>query len=223
MSEGLVKKKKIRGGHRSSATRTISTIYETIESTVDRETVMTMLLQCKLTLKEKLETIKRYDDEILELVGDEEVENEIEQADIFKERVHRAIIDVTSAIETSRPTHDSTLHTVEPHVAAATSPVVTSPPPEASGPPVTTVSVSVPSTEASDIPVTSTTVSSTPVTLLTSSSLTSTTLTSAPPSISASPMVGLPVTLPVFSTPLLLSSGARTASTSSSSIPPGVT
>ena len=100
MSEGLAKKKKIRGGHRSSATHTISTIYETIESTVNRESVMITLLQCKLMLKEKLETIKRYDDEILELVGDEEVENEIEQA----HRVHRAIIDVTSAIETSRPT-----------------------------------------------------------------------------------------------------------------------
>ena len=71
---------------------------------------MITLLQCKLTLKEKLDTIKRYDDEILELVGDEEIENEIEQADIFKEKVHRAIIDVSSAIETNGPSHDSTLH-----------------------------------------------------------------------------------------------------------------
>ena len=103
MSEGLAKKKRIRGGHRSSATRTITTVYETIESMLDRESVMTTLLQCKLMLKEKLDTIKRYDDEILELVGDEEIENEIEQADIFNERVHRAIIiiDVSSVIETN--------------------------------------------------------------------------------------------------------------------------
>ena len=89
MSERLPKKKKIQGGHRLSTTRI-----------VDRELVMTTLLQCTLTLKEKLETIKRYDDEILELVG---VENEIKQADIFKERIHRAILSgQPSGIRTNR-------------------------------------------------------------------------------------------------------------------------
>ena len=49
-------------------------------------------------------------------MGDKEIENEIEQADIFNERVHRAISDVSSAIETNRPSHDSTLHTAESHL-----------------------------------------------------------------------------------------------------------
>ena len=70
MSEGLNRKKKIRGGHRSSATRTINEVYETIESTADRGSVITKLMQCKLTLGDKLTIMKRYDDEILELIGD---------------------------------------------------------------------------------------------------------------------------------------------------------
>ena len=59
---------------------------------------MTKLRQCKLALQEKLEIIKQFDDEILQLVNDEEVENETEHADTFKERVHRAMIDSSRAL-----------------------------------------------------------------------------------------------------------------------------
>ena len=208
MAEGLSRRKKIRGGHRSSATRTISEIYETIESTTERELVITKLMQCKLTLEEKLKTIKRYDDEILELVEDEEVEDEVDQADTFNERVHRAMIDVTSAIETKRAAHSiaTSPPVVESHVAVATSTVVTGATFEASVIPVTTVAASIPSTEAADILVTSATVTSAP------SGITMGSTTTASTSI-----VELPATPSVvFSTPLLLSSGARTTLTPSS-------
>ena len=92
MNEGLSRKNKIRG-HRSSTTRIINQIYETVESTDEVELVVTKLRQCNLALQEKLEIIKQLDDETLQLVDDEEVENEIEQADTFKERVQRAMID----------------------------------------------------------------------------------------------------------------------------------
>lgn len=46
-------------------------------------------MQFKLTLKEKSRAIKRYDDEILGLVEDEEVEDETDQVDTFIERTHR--------------------------------------------------------------------------------------------------------------------------------------
>ena len=228
MSEGLNRKKKIRGGHRSSATRTINEVYETIESTADRGSVITKLMQCKLTLEDKLVIMQRYDNEILELIGDQEVEDEIDQADTFNERVHRAIIDATSAIET-KSVLDAVPSppTVEPQLIAATSTVVTSAPAEVSSLPVTTAAATIPSTEASDIPVTSATVTSTPIILstgLSGSLLASPTVTSVSPNITVglttnpctSP-VELPVIPPViFSTPLLLSSGARTTLTSSS-------
>ena len=54
---------------------------------------MAELLQYKLSLEEKLSTLTRLDGEILDLVAEEEVEDEIEQADVFKERIHFVMID----------------------------------------------------------------------------------------------------------------------------------
>ena len=54
MSEGLSRKKRVRGGHRGSATRILQEVYDTIESTVDRDSIMTRLEQCKISLEEKL-------------------------------------------------------------------------------------------------------------------------------------------------------------------------
>ena len=88
----------MRGGHRSSATRTIAALREAIETTEDLDSVVTKLEQCRITLKEKLEILKQLDEEILELVEDDEVDNEIEQADIFKERIHVAIIESNKAL-----------------------------------------------------------------------------------------------------------------------------
>ena len=96
MSEGLSRKKKVRGGHKSPAKHTIAALYETIESTENPDS---KLEQCTITLKEKLDTLKQLDEEILVLLDDEEVEDKIEQADIFRERIQVAIIDATAAIE----------------------------------------------------------------------------------------------------------------------------
>ena len=71
-------------GHPASTKHTIALLYEAIETTEDLESVVTKLEQCRITLKEKLETLKQLDEEILELVEDSEVDNEIEQADTFK-------------------------------------------------------------------------------------------------------------------------------------------
>ena len=102
--EILSRKKRVRGGHRGSTKRTITELYEAIESTDEGEAIITKLRQCKLALEEKLETVKQIDDQILELVPDEELDSEIEQADIFRERVQRSIIDATNAIEARRTT-----------------------------------------------------------------------------------------------------------------------
>ena len=102
MAEGLNRKRKVRGGHRASTKHTIALLYEAIETTEDLESVVTKLEQCRITLKEKLETLKQLDEEILELVEDSEVDNEIEQADTFKERTHVAIIAANKALETKQ-------------------------------------------------------------------------------------------------------------------------
>ena len=50
------------------------------------------LQQHKLMLKEKLETLTTLDQEILALVEDSAIEDEIEQADVFKERLQHSTI-----------------------------------------------------------------------------------------------------------------------------------
>ena len=99
MPEGHTRKRKVRGGHRGSIKFTISELFELIQSTDEAELAIPRLMQCKLALEEKLETVKLIDDQILELVPDEEVEDEIKQADIFKKKVQRAIIDASTTIE----------------------------------------------------------------------------------------------------------------------------
>ena len=48
-------------------------------------------MQCKVSLNEKLDRLRKLDEQILTLVKDDDIENEIEQADQFKERIQQAI------------------------------------------------------------------------------------------------------------------------------------
>ena len=99
-----MKKKSIRVGHKTSATKTIRQIENFIASeTPDRE----KLLLLRLTLNEKLETIKALDTKVIELIEeDEALASEIEQVDNYKEGVFQALIRidrVTKAPSTRSP------------------------------------------------------------------------------------------------------------------------
>ena len=99
MAEGLSRKKKMRGGYRASTQRIICQVYETIESTEGVEAVCNKLEQYKVVLKEKLDTIKQLDADILDLVEENDLEEEIGLADEFKEKVRKAMFDSTKTIE----------------------------------------------------------------------------------------------------------------------------
>ena len=74
--------------HRSSATRLMRQIEEatgTADITLDK------LLQWKVTLNEKLTKIRTLDDEILALIDNDAIDDEIEQADVFSERLQQMI------------------------------------------------------------------------------------------------------------------------------------
>ena len=95
MAEALTKKK-IRSGHRASATWMVNQVGETItafEADPTTELDVKGLLQLKLSLDEKLSTLKKLDGEILELV-DGAVEEEIDQADAYKEGVYAATVNI---------------------------------------------------------------------------------------------------------------------------------
>ena len=223
--QGLTRKKRVRGGHRASANRTIAQMYEAKESADDRESVLTKLMQCKLSLQGKLDTVRQLDDEILELVDDADVDDEIEQADIFNEKLQVAIIDVTAAIEARRtgraPSPRSlTVGTTTASLTVASSTEV---------PSASTVSTSA-TTVTSDTLTEAVSVSSSSATapvispseLHTDSALTtSTSGTSSGSSAIATSTLPIELTLPVlptstvFSTPSLCPPGATTFLTSS--------
>ena len=90
MAEALARKKRIPAGHKASATKTIRQIEEILTSDAPDKERLSLL---RLTLNEKLETIKALDIEVIELIVEEEaLAGEIEQADDYKEGVFRALI-----------------------------------------------------------------------------------------------------------------------------------
>ena len=84
------KKKRVRAGHRASASRLIAQVESTDESPELNAPMMNRIVQ---TLKEKLDIIRKLDEEILEAISEEEeIKDEIEQADIYREKIDMAII-----------------------------------------------------------------------------------------------------------------------------------
>ena len=104
----MTKRKRIRAGHKASATKTVRQIDE-ILSTESPDKSRLLLLH--LTLKGKLETIKALDSEVIELIEDEEaLTEEIEQADGYRESILSALIridelDKTLPIDTDSHPH----------------------------------------------------------------------------------------------------------------------
>ena len=68
MTEVLARKKRVRAGHRASATRIISRATTILDS---EDPDLMKLSQLKLSLQEKLDVLKQLDGEILGLVDEE--------------------------------------------------------------------------------------------------------------------------------------------------------
>ena len=68
MAEALAKKKRIQVGHKASATKMMGKIDSILGAGSPDTSTLSLM---KLTLQEKLETIKVLDSEIVELIDDE--------------------------------------------------------------------------------------------------------------------------------------------------------
>ena len=99
MAEALAKKKRIRAGHRASATKFTRQIEEVLAGdTPDKERLSLL----RMNLSEKLEVIKTLDSEVIELIEDEEaLATEIEQADGYKETIFSALIRIDRATKST--------------------------------------------------------------------------------------------------------------------------
>ena len=98
MAEGLVKKRRIRAGHKAVITKRLSEVKGILE-TVEREPGepgepdLVKLAQLKMALTEKLEVLKQLDNEILDLLeSEEDITREIEQSDTFNQRVYETLV-----------------------------------------------------------------------------------------------------------------------------------
>ena len=95
MSKEELTRKKIRAGHRASVTRLLT----------DNK-----LAQLKLSLHEKLETLKQLDSGIVDPTPEDGLDEEIEQADGYKDGVYPALTLIDKALNTkpSPPTPAAT-------------------------------------------------------------------------------------------------------------------
>ena len=87
-TEAVSRKKRIRAGHRGSVMKTISQVYEAL---LESEANSSKLGQQRLTLAEKLDVLKKLDKDILNAIAEDNLEDKIEQADSFRDKIHLAI------------------------------------------------------------------------------------------------------------------------------------
>ena len=100
MAEKLARNRRQRAGHRSSAKRIISSVIDVVGggdiSQVREHEIK--LKQQRDSLQQKLNTLRQLDAEILDLVAEEEIEGEIERADLLEENVQLAIANIENAL-----------------------------------------------------------------------------------------------------------------------------
>ena len=84
----LSRKKNVRGGHRASATKMVRKAEELF---AQEDPNHSQLARIRLSLQEKLSILKELDSEVVDLVKEEEVAHEIEQADVYMEDIYDAI------------------------------------------------------------------------------------------------------------------------------------
>ena len=127
----LARKKKTRSGHRASITRLVNQAATAMEAEdIDTD----QLLLTRQMLVEKVETLKVLDGEMAELVPEEELEEEIQRADEYKERVYgvlaklnKALGPITAPLPTVVARTETSPTVRRPLPVAETSPPVTEP------------------------------------------------------------------------------------------------
>ena len=96
--ENLVRKKRVRAGHRASTTRIIAQARENMEQE-ERNTAA--LTQQMTALKTKLDLLTALDAEILELtLNEDEIAQEIEHADTCKAQLQTMVFELEGALKT---------------------------------------------------------------------------------------------------------------------------
>ena len=119
MSAEALTKKKTRAGHKAFGTRTVRHIDEIVAAEEPDKARLALL---QLALKEKLETIKKLDAEIVDLIDDEAVlTEEIEQADGYKETLFSALLKADKILKDPPATPPTSVAAAPPAATATPS------------------------------------------------------------------------------------------------------
>ena len=78
-------------------TRIIRQVYEQLES--GEPLNLPRLRQQKTLLAEKLDTLSKFDGELIEMVNEDDLDGEVEQADVVREKTGTCIMDIEQALE----------------------------------------------------------------------------------------------------------------------------
>ena len=127
-------KKRVRSGHRSSTTRLLAQANDELQSL---ERNLAKLQQLKVALLEKLDVLRALDAEIVELsliLTEDELDDEILQADTFTEKIRLAVIEIDAALSKCSISADLTdYHSIRSNISPRTKTIqsrVQSPPPQ---------------------------------------------------------------------------------------------
>jgi len=124
MAEELSRKRRTCGGNRSTATRIITSAIEVLASGDLSEIAnhAVKLNQQKASLQEKRTILRQLDMEILALVDEEEIEAEIERADLVEENIQLAMANIDHALSSNANTNGVVANLpAQPNVPASTS------------------------------------------------------------------------------------------------------
>ena len=86
----------MRAAHRGSVTRQPGQVDKTLESADTHD--VRRLKQLKQSLVSKLDILSKTDDELIELVNEQQLDAEVEQADLIKENISIAVISIDDAV-----------------------------------------------------------------------------------------------------------------------------
>ena len=124
MAEELSRKRRTRGGHRSTATHIITSAIKVL-ATGDLSEIAKHAVKLnhqKASLQEKRTILRQLDMEILTLVDEAEIEAEIEQADLVEENIQLAIANIDHALSSNANTNVVVVNLpAQPNVPASTS------------------------------------------------------------------------------------------------------
>lgn len=93
-AEEAARKKRIRAAHRGSVTRLTAQLENVLDSADARK-----MKQLRQSLTDKLKVLSKLEDELIELVRDEQLEEEVEQADLIREQTTLTLISLEDGLE----------------------------------------------------------------------------------------------------------------------------